>query len=131
MEKIELKGVDQNVYYEQLDSGLKVFVLPYSTKKNYYAVYGTKYGSINLEFKCNSKMFKSNSGVAHFLEHKMFEQENGEDPFEFFAKTGTTCNASTSYKKTMYYINGINELDNNLIYLINCVNSPYFTDENV
>lgn len=61
----------------------------------------------------------------------MFEQESGEDPFTFFSKTGTGCNAGTSYKKTSYFIYGINDLENNLEYLIDFVNEPYFTDENV
>ena len=61
----------------------------------------------------------------------MFEQETGEDPFEFFSKTGSDANASTGYKSTSYTVEGTNNIEENLEFLLNYVNSPYFTDENV
>jgi len=133
MEKIALKKLDQDIFYEQLQNGLKVILIPSLEKNNYYISYTTKYGSVNLNFvpKGEKEMFNSQKGIAHFLEHKIFEQENGEDPFTFFSKSGTGCNAGTSYQKTSYFIYGINDLENNLDYLINFVNEPYFTDENV
>ena len=133
MKEIILKNLDQNIFYEKLPNGLDIVLIPFSNKKNYYISYTTKYGSVNLNFipSKEKEMFNSPKGIAHFLEHKMFEQENGEDPFTFFSKTGTGCNAGTSYKKTSYFIYGINDLENNLEYLINFVNQPYFTDENV
>lgn len=133
MKEIVLKNLDQSIFSEKLSNGLEVVLIPYSNKNNYYISYTTKYGSVNLNFvPCGEKdMFLSPKGIAHFLEHKMFEQESGEDPFTFFSKTGTGCNAGTSYKKTSYFIYGINDLENNLEYLIDFVNEPYFTDENV
>ena len=65
------------------------------------------------------------------LEHKMFEQENGENPFEFFSKSGSYVNASTSYENTRYICSGTTNFEENLRYLINFVNTPYFTDSNV
>lgn len=131
MKEIVLNNLDQSVFVENLDNGLKVILIPMKNKGNYYANYTSKYGSINLNFKCNGKTYKSPKGIAHFLEHKMFEQPDGGDVFDYYSKTGTECNAGTSYKKTSYYIYGINNLKENLDYLITLVNSPYFTDENV
>ena len=133
MIKRALDGIDVDVFYEKLKNGLEVFLVPYKNRKNYYIDYCVKYGAkINsfISSKTNKKI-KTPYGVAHFLEHKMFEQEDGVDPFEFFNKSGTGCNASTSYKKTVYYIYGNKELEKNLDFLISYVNSPYFTKENV
>ena len=133
MKEIKLKGLDQSVFYEELSNGLKVILLPFENKTNYYINYTTKYGSINLDFIPNGskKMYSSPKGIAHFLEHKLFEQEDGESPFEFYSKSGTASNEGTSYKRTSYYLLGVNKLEENLDYLISCVNKPYFTDSNV
>lgn len=133
MNKLELIGTDTDVYYEQLPSGLDVYLIPYKNKNNYFMSYFTKFGSINLEFVPNGekKFVKVHEGIAHFLEHKMFEQENGEAPFEFFAKSGTGCNASTGFKATRYIVYGTNNLEENMEYLLKYINTPYFTDENV
>ncbi len=132
MNKINLSGLDMTLYTEKLDNGLEVYMLPYEKKKNYFISYATRYGSEVLEFMDNNKnTYKPPLGIAHFLEHKMFEQSNGEDPFTFFAKSGTDANASTSFDNTQYICYGTKEFANNLRYLLQFVNSPYFTDENV
>ena len=133
MNKLELIGTDTYVYYEKLPSGLDIYLLPYQNKNNYFMSYFTKFGSVNLEFVPNGekKFIKVPEGIAHFLEHKMFEQEDGEAPFEFFAKSGTGCNASTGFKATRYIVYGTNDLEENLEYLLKYINNPYFTDENV
>ena len=132
MEKINLQGLDQDVYKEVLDNGLQIFLVPYTNKQNYFVTFATRYGSDVLEFKDNNKKTcKPPLGVAHFLEHKMFEQEDGVDPFTFFSKTGTDSNASTSFDSTQYLCYGTNNFKENLRYLLKFVNSPYYTDENV
>ena len=136
MEKIELKNVDKTIYREVLDNGLEIIIIPneeYSKKKNYYFNYGTYYGAAINEFvpKGMSKMTSFPSGIAHFLEHKMFESEDGIKPFDFYAKTGSYVNAFTSYKSTCYIVTGNKKMKENLEYLLTFVNSPYFTDENV
>lgn len=133
MIKNEIKGIEQDVYIETLSNGLKVFLVPFKNRKNYYINYVTNYGSIVTKFVPvgESKMIEVPYGVAHFLEHKMFEQENGEEPFEFFSKYGSDANASTGYKSTSYTVEGTNNIEENLEYLLDYVNSPYFTDENV
>ena len=131
MEKINLQGLDQDVYKEVLENGLQIYLVPYANKKNYFVTFATKYGSDVIEFKNDDNTCIPPLGVAHFLEHKMFEQENGEDPFTFFSKTGTDSNASTSFDSTQYLCFGTNNFKENLRYLLNFVNSPYYTDENV
>jgi len=102
-------------------------------KKNYFITYATRFGSDITSFasKDAKKEKKYPDGIAHFLEHKMFEQEDGVDPFTFFSQTGTGSNASTSFDNTQYICYGTKNFNENLRYLINFVNSPYYTDENV
>ena len=133
MQKIDLIGLDQAVYFEKLDNGLEVYLIPYKNKSNYTMHYLTKFGSIQTTFVPygEEKMITVPDGIAHFLEHKMFEQEDGVDPFTFTSKSGTYSNASTSFITTRYYFEGNKNFKENLEYLINFVGSPYFTDENV
>lgn len=133
MKKKVFKGLDIDYYRETLENGLEVVLIPMLDKKNYFITYATKYGSDITEFtpKDSEKEVKVPDGVAHFLEHKMFEQEDGVDPFTFFSKSGTGSNASTSYNFTQYICYGTKKFAENLRYLIRFVNSPYYTDENV
>ena len=136
MEKIELQKVDKTIYREVLDNGLEIIIIPneeYSKKKNYYFNYGTYYGALNNDFVPigKNKMTSFPKGIAHFLEHKMFETASGEKPFDFYAKTGSYVNAYTSYKSTSYIVTGNKKMKENLEYLLTFVNNPYFTDENV
>ena len=133
MKKIDLIGLDQSVYFEKLDNGLEIYMIPYQNKSNYAMHYITKYGSIQTTFIPYGKKEKRTvpDGIAHFLEHKMFEQEDGVDPFTYAAKTGTYSNASTNFECTRYYFEGNQAFQDNLNYLLDFVGSPYFTDENV
>ena len=133
MNKIELKGLYQTLYYEKLDNGLEIYLIPYENKKNYTMHYVTKYGSTSTTFipYGEKEIVKVPDGIAHFLEHKMFEQEDGIDPFTFASKTGTYSNASTNYECTKYYFEGNKAFKENLNYLLDFVGSPYFTDSNV
>lgn len=129
----EIKGLDTNVYYEELKNGLKVFLIPYENRNKYYIEYVVKYGSEINQFvssKSNKKI-KVPYGIAHFLEHKMFEQEEGTDPFSFYSETGSDANAATGYQMTSYTVEGTDNLLPNLDFLLDFVNSPYFTKENV
>lgn len=133
MKEIKLNGLDMTCYLEKLDNGLEVIMVPYSNKKNYFISYATKYGSEVTEFVPvgENKKIKVPDGIAHFLEHKMFEQEDGVDPFSFFSESGTGSNASTSFDYTQYICYGTKEFEKNLKYLLTFVNRPYYTDENV
>ena len=133
MNKIELKGLDTYVYTEVLESGLQIFVVPNENVNKTYVTYSTKLGSVYDEFvPIGEKDFiKVPLGVAHFLEHKVFEQEDGTDPFEFFSSHGASANANTSNYKTTYLFQTTDDVKENLEYLLHYVESPYFTDENV
>ncbi len=132
MKKINYNNLDQDLYTFTLKNGFKVYLLPFQDKKNYYAIIGTRYGSIDIEFDNPSgKRIKTPLGIAHFLEHKIFAQEEGDDPFVYFAKSGVNANASTSFDNTRYYIWGVNDIKKNISYFLDFLLSPYFTDNNV
>ena len=133
MNKIELKHLNQTVYHNRLDNGLNVYVLPKNDVNNIYATFTTNYGSNEVEFVPigEKKMIKVPLGIAHFLEHKMFEQEDGVDPFQFFGERGSDANANTNNYKTTYLFSGPEFFEENINCLLDYVQSPYFTDENV
>ena len=96
--KQELCG--DTIYYATHDSGLKICVCPKKGYSSTYAIFGTAYGSIDTTFSCEGEEeITVPEGIAHFLEHKLFESEEG-DAFELFAKTGASANAFTSFDKT-------------------------------
>lgn len=133
MEKIKLEGLDEVVFYEKLDNGLDIYVLR-KEKFNYFSAYFvTNYGALIDKFiPINEKeMRKFPDGIAHFLEHKLFEQESGPTVLEKFAELGGVCNAFTNYNFTTYYVEGTDNFYDNLNFLLDYVQSPYFTDENV
>lgn len=129
MKKTRINNFEEHIYYEKLDNGLEVYMLPLPYKKNYFTFFGTKFGGIDLEFKINDENKKVPSGVAHFLEHKLFEQD--ENPFQFYSKTGTDVNASTSYNYTGYYFAGNESFYSNLTYLLNWITNFSITDSDV
>ncbi len=114
-------------------SGLRVYVFPKKGFSKYYAIYGTDYGSTDREFLVPGESEKTvvPDGIAHFLEHKMFEQPDGSNAFDSFAITGASSNAFTSFDMTAYLFTCTDRFYENLDILIDFVNSPYFTDENV
>ncbi|MGI6329729.1 MAG: EF-P 5-aminopentanol modification-associated protein YfmH [Bacilli bacterium] len=132
MKKI-IKELDEILYYEKLDNGLVVYMIPNQQVKNVYVTFTTKYGGVHTEFipRNKDKMIKVPPGIAHFLEHKMFEQEDGIDPMTFYAERGTDVNAFTSLENTTYLFYGSTHLEENLNFLLDFVNSPYFTEGNV
>ena len=133
MKEIELSKLDMTLYYDKLKNGLEVYLLPYDNKNNYYMSYATRYGSETTTFvpAGEEKEVSVPLGIAHFLEHKMFEQEDGVDPFTYFSESGTGANAMTFFDYTQYICYGTKKFEDNLEYLIRYVNSPYYTDQNV
>ena len=115
----------------QLDNGLKICIME---KKNYtsaHAIFGTRYGSIDTCFSTDGMNFtKVPEGIAHFLEHKLFESEDG-DAFTRFAQTGAYCNAYTSFDRTCYLFSCSSNFYENLKILLDFVQSPFFTAETV
>ncbi len=125
-------GQEQKIYYEKLNNGLEVYIVPNKNYVNYHIEIVTKYGSSIKEFipinECD--YIKLPLGVAHFLEHKMFDMKD-TDPFKFYSKTGTYINAGTNYFYTKYYIDGNKTLKKNLNYLLDMIFTSHFTPERV
>ncbi|WP_346672510.1 EF-P 5-aminopentanol modification-associated protein YfmH [Allofournierella massiliensis] len=113
-----------------LENGLTVLVRPMPGYSGVHAIYGTRFGSIDLEFEVDGRRVSLPAGVAHFLEHKMFESEDG-DAFAKFAKTGAAANAYTSFDKTCYLFTATQQVDESLDILLSMVNEPYFTRETI
>ncbi|MBQ4634039.1 MAG: insulinase family protein [Bacilli bacterium] len=131
MKKYNLNNLDVNVFEHVCKNGLRVYLIPRKDIRSFYATFNVKYGSNILKFKLNDETIEIPKGTAHFLEHKMFEQESGETPFDFYASRGLDCNASTNNSKTNYLFSGNDFFEESLNYLLDYVQKPYFTDENV
>ena len=129
MNKISLKKLDLDIYNDILDNGLRVYLckIPRNTV---HARMTSLFGGSILEFKVNNEFCKMPAGIAHFLEHKLFEKED-YDPTLIYEKNGATCNAFTTPFITSYYFNGAGSFFENLDNLLKLISNPYFTDENV
>jgi len=113
-------------------SGLDIYFFP-KKLTTAFAVFGTKYGSIDNKFRlCGEKDFTEvPNGIAHFLEHKLFDNENGPDTFSRYAETGANANAFTSFDKTAYLFSCTENFKESLEILLDFVTKPYFTDKTV
>ncbi len=123
----------ETLYFGTHDSGLKVYVMPKEGYSKCYAIIGTHFGSIDSVFTVagETKQTILPDGVAHFLEHKMFEQPDGGNVFGEFAKYGANANAFTSNTMTAYLFECTENPVENLKILLDYVSKPYFTEENV
>lgn len=133
MEKIVNELLKEELYYEKLDNGLDVYFMPKKGFTKKYAILATNYGSNDLEFIPinESEKLVVNAGIAHFLEHKMFEQPDGGNAFDKFSKWGANANAFTNFTMTAYLFSATDYFYESLEHLIDYVQTPYFTDENV
>lgn len=132
MKIVESSALGEKYYEIDHKSGLKIFVMPKENYKSTYAVFGTKYGSIDTRFKrSDSDEFTVvPEGIAHFLEHKLFESEE-LDAFTRYAETGASANAYTSFDKTCYLFQCSDRFEDSLRILLDFVTHPYFTKETV
>jgi len=113
-----------------LQNGLTVRVHPMPDFTGVYALYGARFGSLDRTFLLDGRRIETPAGVAHFLEHKMFENEEG-DAFTLFARTGAVSNAFTSFTRTCYLFSATDSIAENLDILLSFVARPYFTPETV
>lgn len=125
-------GIVKDKYYViNHPSGLTIYVYPKQGYKSAYAIFGTKYGSVNTRFKIDGgDEITVPDGTAHYLEHKLFESEDG-DAFARYAVTGADANAYTSFDKTCYLFSCTEKFEESLEILLDFVQSPYFTAETV
>ncbi|GMA53300.1 peptidase M16 [Alicyclobacillus contaminans] len=131
MNKKVYSNLNEKLYTQTLDNGLKVFLLPKREFHKTYGLFSTNYGSIDNEFSVQEEEpQKVPDGIAHFLEHKMFEKKEG-DTFQEFGRLGASANAFTSFTKTSYLFSATDNIKENLLTLLNFVQAPYFTPETV
>lgn len=132
MEKIEYAQLNETIYKEILPNGLTVILLPKIDFYKTYALFSTNFGSIDQQFIPigETDFKKMPDGIAHFLEHKMFEKKDG-DVFDDFSKLGASANAFTSFTKTAYLFSSTSHFKENLETLLDFVQKPYFTNKSV
>lgn len=116
--------------WKVLPSGLTVLVRPMPGYSSTHVIFATRFGSIDRDFCMDGQKVHLPAGVAHFLEHKMFEDEDG-DAFAKYAKTGANANAFTSFDRTCYLFTATQQLDESLDVLLGMVANPYFTEQTI
>lgn len=133
MKKIIYSGINEEVYYERLSNGLDVYMYPSKTAKNFYLTFNVKFGSIDTEFKRNKEKnyTKVPNGTAHFLEHQLFQEDDGHTAFEYFSRLGSSANAYTSYNQTCYEVVASDNFKENLEILLDYVQNPVFKASSV
>ena len=128
MKKIEIKGVDEYIYEDVCDNGLRVFVWPSENVKSVFMTLNVKYGSIHTSYKVDGVEKKVPNGTAHFLEHIKFNEENGV-AHDYFQSLGADANAFTTFDYTSYIVYAMKNIDLCLEHLLDFVQTPFFNDE--
>lgn len=125
--------LQEKVYHHRLDNGLQLYILPKNGFNKTFATFTTNYGGIDNHFKPlgQKDWLKVPDGIAHFLEHKVFEKPDGTDVFQDFSKQGASTNAFTSFNRTAYLFSSTSQVKKSLETLIDFVQTPAFTDESV
>lgn len=132
LKQVAYEDINETIYKSKLDNGLTIFLLP---KREFFKTFGifmTNYGSIDRSFIPidSDEEITVPDGIAHFLEHKLFEKEE-EDIFTKFLQQGASPNAFTSFTKTAYYFSTTKLVEKNVETLLNFVQEPFFSDESV
>ena len=132
MQIIENKSIDEKIYKEELENGLVVIIIPKKTRKKYIS-WSTNYGSIDNKFYApgEDKLTVVPDGIAHYLEHKLFEQRDGTNSLDTLCALGVDANAYTTNDHTAYLYECTENFDEALVEFMDYVQNPYFTDENV
>lgn len=132
MESVHEPAVDETLYRAKLDSGLEILVLPKPGFQQKYAVFGVGYGSVDNTFVLpgTAQATQVPDGIAHFLEHKLFDKKEG-NVFEHFARLGASANAYTSYAATAYLFSTTDGFLEALRLLLEFVTRPYFSERSV
>ena len=133
MKIMESKKIQEKAYLEKLKNGLTIVIIPKQTTRKKYVIWGTHFGSIDNHFRMpgsGEEVFIPD-GVAHFLEHKMFEQPNGTNSLDTLMALGVDANAYTTNDHTAYLFECTDHFEEALAELMDYVQHPYFTDENV
>ena len=133
MQIIENSYVKEKLYTEKLENGLNIMIIPKKGVRKKYVMWGTHYGSLNNKFVVPGEkdVTEVPDGVAHYLEHKMFEQKSGVNSLDTLTALGVNANAYTTTNHTVYLFEATDNFYPALDELMDYVQNPYFTDENV
>ena len=130
MKQTFYKRIGESVYRETLPNGLQICVVPKPGYAKRYAFFATRYGGMDIRLQLDGKWLDTPAGIAHYLEHKMFDTKEG-NALQELAKNGAEPNAFTSNAMTGYYFDSTDHFDENLEILLSFVSVPYFTEESV
>lgn len=133
MKRVYNEIINEELYSETMDNGLEVYYLRKKGFVNKYAILGVDFGSVDLEFLPigENERIRVSDGIAHFLEHKMFEQPDETNAFDKFSAFGASANAFTGFNMTAYLFSATENFYESLEHLIDYVQTPYYTDKNV
>ena len=133
MKIIENNKIKEKIYIEKLENGLTVMVIPRKNVRKKYIICGPNFGSIDNKFIIpgNTEMTELPDGVAHFLEHKMFEQKSGVNSLDTLTALGVNANAYTTNDHTAYLYEATDNFYEALDEYMDYIQNPYYTDENV
>ena len=131
MEKLYYPQVNETLYTETLPNGLIVRVMPKPDFNRTFAVFATDYGGADRRFSLGGEWIDTPAGIAHYLEHKMFDMPDGDNALNLLAMNGASPNAFTSSDITAYYFESTKHFKDNLELLLRFVSTPYFTEESV
>lgn len=120
----------ETVLEKTLPNGLKIFIVPKPQHRKKYAFFATRYGGMDMQFIRNGEKCDTPAGIAHYLEHKMFDTKDG-NALQVLSQNGAEPNAFTSNAMTGYYFDCTEHFEENLRILLSFVSVPYFTDESV
>ena len=123
--------IGEKIYSTKLENGLEIRVVPKKDFATYYAAFATNYGGAHRRFSVDGKTIDTPAGVAHFLEHKMFDLPNGDNALKVLTENGADPNAFTSSGMTCYFFECTEKFEENLRMLLHFVSTPYFTEETV
>jgi len=126
----ESQILQEQLYYNVIGPGLETYILPKKGYQKKFAIFSTRFGSIDNCFRVNGETFEVPEGIAHFLEHKLFEDEEG-NAFDRFAALGASSNAFTSFNQTSYLFSCTENFTESLELLLDFVQEPYFDEKSV
>ena len=129
MEKIKIKGIDEEIYFTTSKCGLPIYVWKSEYAKSFYLSLNVHYGSIHTEFSIDGKKYKVPQGIAHFMEHIKFNVDKDTTANDLFDPLGSDINAFTTFRYTSYLVYGTSKIKENLYSLLDYVYNPYFTKD--
>ncbi len=124
------RRVGETVHRKRMENGLELCVVPRPGYAKKYAFFATRYGGMDTRFRLNGQWLDTPAGIAHYLEHKMFDTKDG-NALQELAKNGAEPNAFTANAMTGYYFDSTEHFEENLKILLSFVSVPYFTKESV